>query len=93
METLCGCVLHQFGKGEPEARRPRRAFLCLLYNLLLLLEEKWKQEGIQHVAERQRKAKELAKAVAVAAQNQRKLPRPVSALQRLPQCSVKLLRW
>lgn len=75
------------------AKSAQAQFICLLHNLLLLVEGRLAAEGIENHAELARKAKELEAAKAHAAQAGRKFPSPVLALQRLTQRSVKLLRW
>ena len=63
-----------------------------MHNLLLLVEKRLKDDGIENEAELERKAKELAKASEIAAKAGRKMPSAVATLQRLTQRSVKLLR-
>jgi Transposase DDE domain len=75
------------------AKAAQAQFICLLHNLLLLVEARLLSEGIENQAELARKAKELARAQEQAAAAGRKLPSPVVALQRFTQRSVKLLRW
>lgn len=75
------------------AKAAQAQFICLLHNLLLLVEGRLQDEGIENHAELARKAKELECAKAHAAKAGRKFPSPVLALQRLTQRSVKLLRW
>lgn len=75
------------------AKTMQAVFICLLHNLLQRVETRLKEEGIENVAELSRKAKELERTKRLAAKAGRKIPSPVVALQRLTQCSVKLLRW
>lgn len=75
------------------AKSAQAQFICLLHNLLLLVEGRLAAEGIENRAELARKVKELERAKAHAAKAGRKFPSPVLALQRLTQRSVKLLRW
>jgi len=57
------------------------------------VEEKLRLEGIKNQAELARKAKVLAKARATALAAGRTFSACVTALQRLTQTSVNLLRW
>ncbi|HRI16354.1 MAG TPA: transposase [Verrucomicrobiota bacterium] len=75
------------------AKAAQAQFLCLLHNLLLLVEGRLEHEGIVNHAEQGRKAQELERAQAHAAKAGRKFPSPILALRRLTQRSVKLLRW
>ena len=75
------------------AKVAQAEFICLLHNLLLLVEDRLLAEGIENRAELDRKAKSLAEAQKHAAAAGRTLPSPVVALQRFTQRSVKLLRW
>lgn len=79
--------------SSEEAKCAQAHLICLLHNLLQIVEEKLRLEGIQNEAELARKGKVLAQAQAKAAAAGRKFPSCVTALQRLTQCSVKLLRW
>lgn len=75
------------------AKSVQARLICLAHNLLQLLQEQLRLEGIENHAEMNRKQKEFAKAQAFAAAANRPIPTCVAALQRLTQCSVKLLRW
>jgi hypothetical protein len=75
------------------AKSVQAQLICLAHNLLQLLQERLRLEGIENHAEIDRKQKEFAKAQAFAAAAGRPIPTCVAALQRLTQCSVKLLRW
>lgn len=79
--------------STPTAKTIQARFICLVHNLLLLVEDRLKEDGIENTAELDRKAKELAIAVEIATKAGRKIPAPVLALQRHTQRSVKLLRW
>jgi len=76
-----------------EAKCAQAHLICLLHNLLQIVEEKLRREGIKNQAELARKAKVMAKARAAAVAAERTFPTCVTALQRLTQTSVKLLRW
>ena len=76
-----------------EAKWAQANLICLLHNLLQIVEEKLRLQGIKNQAELARKTKVLAKAQAAALAAGRTLPACVTALQRLTQTSVKLLRW
>ena len=79
--------------NSPTAKATQGQLICLLHNLLLIVEARLKAEGIENTAEIARKQKTFAKAQEFAAALGRKIPSPVVALQRFTQHSVKLLRW
>lgn len=79
--------------SSPTAKAAQAQLICLLHNLLLIVEARLKGEGIENHAEIARKQKTFAKAQALATAAGRIIPSPVVALQRLTQRSVKLLRW
>ena len=79
--------------SSANAKVAQAQFICLLHNLLLGVEARLLDEGIENHAELARKAKSLAAAQKHATAAGRKLPSPVVALQRFTQRSVKLLRW
>lgn len=58
-----------------------------------IMEEILCVEGIENVADMARRKRTLERVLAMAAAAGRKMPNCVVALQRLPQCSVKLHRW
>lgn len=75
------------------AKSVQAQMICLLHNLIQILEETLKCEGIENVAEKARRRKTLERVQAIATAAGRIIPSCVVALQRLTQCSVKLLRW
>jgi len=75
------------------AKAVQGQMICLVHNLIQFVEEKLRREGIENEAEIARRQKVLAQMQADAADAGRKIPSCVLALQRLTQCSVKLLRW
>lgn len=75
------------------AKSAQAQLICLLHNLIQFLEETLRLEGIENQAEIARRQNTLARVQAMAAAAGRKIPSCVVALQRLTQCSVKLLRW
>ena len=79
--------------SSANAKVAQAEFICLLHNLLLLVEDRLLTEGIENQAELERNAKSLAQTQKHAAAAGRTLPSPVVALQRFTQRSVKLLRW
>jgi hypothetical protein len=69
-------------------------FLCLLHNLMVLLEAKVeREEGIRNEPELARRAKRLAQAQEQVEPQGEKLPLVYRALQRLTQRGVKWIRW
>ncbi len=79
--------------NSPTAKATQGQLICLLHNLLLIVEARLKADGIENTAEMARKQKTFTKAQEFAAALGRKIPSPVVALQRFTQHSVKLLRW
>ena len=79
--------------SSPIAKAAQAQLICLLHNLLVLLDARLKAEGIENEAEKRRKRETFAKAQKLATAAGRKIPSPVVALQRFTQHSVKLLRW
>ena len=75
------------------AKAVQGQMICLVHNLIQFVEEKLRREGIENEAEIARRQKVLVQMQADAADAGRKIPSCVLALQRLTQCSVKLLRW
>jgi hypothetical protein len=75
------------------AKSVQAQLICLVHNLIQFLEEKLRREGIENRAEILRRQKVLALMQAAAVAANRSIPACVLALQRLTQCSVKLLRW
>ena len=78
---------------SPTAKTAQATFICLLHNLLLIVEQRLQSEGIENTAEQVRKAETTLKAQAIAAAAGRVMPSHVATLQRFTQRSVKLLRW
>lgn len=69
-------------------------FLCFAHNLLQLFERVLAREHQLHpTAEQNRRAKRLAAQLAQIRQAGAQLSPLLTGLQRLTQCSVKLLRW
>lgn len=76
------------------AKTNQAHFLCLLHNLMVLLEAKVeREEGIRNDPELARRAKRLAQVQDQVAQQGEKLPLVYTALQRLTQRGVKWIRW
>jgi len=79
--------------STPEAKSAQAQLIALTHNLLVLLEEQLRREGIVNEAEIERRQQVLQAAQVVAHHAGRLIPSCVVALQRLTQRSVKLLRW
>lgn len=79
--------------SSPTAKNIQAQFICLAHNLVLWVDAKLKQEGIENRAELDRKEKQFKVEILAAAKAGRKIPAPVLAIRRLTQRSVKLLRW
>ena len=98
IEKVFGPLKNNLGEQQawastPTAKTIQARLICLVHNLLLLVEMRLKEDGIENEAELARKAKELAITVEIATKAGRKIPGPVLAIQRHTQRSVKLLRW
>lgn len=79
--------------STPEAKSVQAQLIALTHNLLVLLEERLRKEGIVNEAEIARRRRVLQAEQALAHKAGRQIPSVVVALQRLTQRSVKLLRW
>lgn len=84
---------HKAWASSPIAKAAQAHLICLLHNLLVLIDARLKAEGIENEAEKRRRQEVFAKAQKLATAAGRRIPSPVVALQRFTQHSVKLLRW
>ena len=75
------------------AKAIQMEFICLVHNLMLLLEAKLETEGIRNDAEDKRRAERLDEAREQARRNGGKLPSPLELVKRATSRSVKLIRW
>ena len=76
------------------AKTNHARFVCLAYNLTLLLEGRLAREkGIENTPEQERKGKEREKVIARLAGEGTAMPAWFAALEWLTQRGVKLIRW
>lgn len=98
VEKVFDCLKNKLNEQQAwatsdTAKSAQAQLICVLHNLIQILEERLRREGIENVAEIARRKKTLQRVQAMAAAAGRKIPDCVVLLQRLTQCSVKLLRW
>ena len=98
VEKVFDCLKNKLNEQQAwatsdTAKSAQAQLICVLHNLIQILEEKLRLEGIENVAEIARRKKTLERMQAMAAAAGRKIPACVVVLQRLTPCSVKLLRW
>lgn len=75
------------------AKQMQAHFVALTHNLLLLLQDRHRQQGVENTAELQRKQKRLQQQAQVLVEKQQTLPLIYKALQRFTQAPFKLIRW
>ena len=75
------------------AKEMQAQFVCMAYNLILLLEGCIEKEGIVNKAEDNRRAKRLEKVITSKRLNYRKLPIFLVEPKKATQRSVKFIRW
>ncbi len=68
-------------------------FICLAHNLMLILEQFLKKEGIENEIENNRRLKRLDRALASIKISKDKLPTFLTTPKRPTQQSVKFIRW
>ena len=68
-------------------------FVALVHNLLLLVQDLHQQQGVENVAEIQRKQKRLAQQERELGKTRQTLPLIYKTLQRFTQAPFKLIRW
>lgn len=75
------------------AKEMQAHFMAIVHNLLLLVQDLHRQQGVDNTAETERKQKRQAAQEKVLAKSQQTLPLIYQALQRFTQASFKLIRW
>lgn len=75
------------------AKNMQAQFICLAHNLMLILEQCLKKEGVENEIENNRRKKRLDKALASIQTRRDKLPVFLTTPKRPTQQSVKLIRW
>jgi hypothetical protein len=75
------------------AKQMQSHFVALVHNLLLLVQDLHQHQGVENVAEIQRKQKRLKQQEAELEKTHRTLPLIYKTLQRFTQAAFKLIRW
>jgi len=75
------------------AKNMQAQFICLVHNLMLILEQCLKKEGVENEIENNRRKKRLDRALANAKTRKDKLPFFFTTPKRPTQLSVKFIRW
>ena len=75
------------------AKEMQSHFVAMVHNLLLLLQGGHQQQGVENIAELQRRQKRLARQENEPAKTGRTLPLIYRILQRFTQATFKLIRW
>ena len=75
------------------AKQMQSHFVALVHNLLLLLQDLHQQQGVENLAEIQRKQKRLAQQETDLKKTGQTLPLVYKTLQRFTQATFKLIRW
>ena len=75
------------------AKNMQAQFICLTHNLMLILEQCLKKEGVENEIENNRRKKRLDRALANAKTRKDKLPFFLKTPKRPTQLLVKFIRW
>jgi hypothetical protein len=75
------------------AKNMQAQFICIAHNLMLILEQCLKKEGVENEIENNRRHKRLDKALASTKTRRDKLPVFLTTPKRPTQLSVKFIRW
>jgi hypothetical protein len=75
------------------AKQMQAHFVALVHNLLLLLQDLHQQQGVENVAEIQRRQQRLAQQETELKKTGQTLPLVYQTLQRFTQAPFKLIRW
>ncbi len=75
------------------AKNMQAQFICIAHNLMLILEQCLKKEGVENEIENNRRLKRLDKALASIKTRRDKLPVFLTTPKRPTQLSVKFIRW
>jgi len=75
------------------AKNMQAQFVCIAHNLMLILEQCLKKEGVENVIENHRRQKRLDKALASTKTRRGNLPVFLTTPKRPTQLSVKFIRW
>jgi hypothetical protein len=75
------------------AKEMQAHFVAITHNLLLPLQDLLQQQGVENIAEKQRKQARLQQQQKALEKKQQTLPKVCQALQRFTQAPFKLIRW
>ena len=75
------------------AKEMQAHFVAIVHNLLLLLQDLHQQQGVENIAESQRKQTRLAHQEKALGKTRQTLPLVYKTLQRFTQAPFKLIRW
>ena len=75
------------------AKNMQAQFICIAHNLMLILEQCLKKEGVENKIEDNRRRKRLDKLLASIKTRRDKLPAFLTEPRRPTQLSVKFIRW
>jgi len=75
------------------AKEMQSHFVAIVHNLLLLLQDLHQQQGVENIAELQRRQKRLAQQATELEKTGQSLPLVYKILQRFTQAAFKLIRW
>jgi len=75
------------------AKQMQSHFVSIVHNLLLLLQDRLQERGIENIAELARKQKRLEQQQLTLQKKRQTLPLVYTALQRFTQAPFKLIRW
>lgn len=75
------------------AKSMQAQFICLTHNLMLILEESLKQEGVENLPEDNRRCQRLKEAMSKSGFRKEELPEFLNTPKKASQRSVKFTRW
>jgi len=81
------------GATTTTAKEMQAHFVAIVHNLLLLLQDRHQQLGVENIAEIQRRQKRLSQQKTELAKTGQSLPPIYQAIQRFTQATFKLIRW
>lgn len=75
------------------AKSMQAEFICIAHNLMMILEQRLKKEGVENEVENSRRRKRLKKVLTDIKANRNKLPDFLTTARGATQLSVKFIRW
>lgn len=75
------------------AKKMQAHFVAIVHNLLLLVQDRHQQQGVENTAEKQRRDKRLTQQKTELEKTGQTLPLIYTLLQRFTQATFKLIRW